>query len=57
LKTEPSSGKAEPGQSYRCGLREELEPISGEESNEELVTKKCESGNIGSPVDEEKWSR
>jgi hypothetical protein len=31
-----------------------LEPISGKEDNEELVTKKSESRNIGSPVDEEK---
>jgi hypothetical protein len=53
-KIEPSLGKAEPGLSYGCGLREELEPISGEEDNEESVTKKCESGNVGSPVDEEK---
>jgi hypothetical protein len=44
--------------SYRCGLREEMEPISGEEYNEESITKKSESGNIGSPIDEEKkWSR
>jgi hypothetical protein len=47
-------GKAEPGPSYGCGLREELELISGEEDNEELVTKKSESGNVGSPIDEEK---
>jgi hypothetical protein len=46
--------KAEPGPSYGCGLREELEPISSEENNEESVTKKSESGNVGSPVDEEK---
>jgi hypothetical protein len=31
-----------------------LEPILGEEDNEESVTKKSESGNVGSPVDEEK---
>jgi hypothetical protein len=31
-----------------------LEPILGEEDNEESVTKKSESRNIGSPVDEEK---
>jgi hypothetical protein len=31
-----------------------LEPISGKEDNEELVTKKSESRNVGSPVDEEK---
>jgi hypothetical protein len=30
---------------------------SGEEDNEELVNKKSESGNVGSPVDEKKWSR
>jgi hypothetical protein len=54
LEIEPCSGKAEPGPSYGCGLREELEPISGEEENEESVTKKSESGYIGSPVDEEK---
>jgi hypothetical protein len=52
--TEPGSGKAEPGLSYGYGLREELEPVSGREDNEESVTKKSESGNIGSPVDEEK---
>jgi hypothetical protein len=40
--------------SYRCGLREELELISGEEDNEESVTKKSEFRNVGSPVDEEK---
>jgi hypothetical protein len=54
LETEPSLGKAEPGPSYGCRLQEELEPISGEEDNEESVTKKSESGNVGSPVDEEK---
>jgi hypothetical protein len=54
LETEPSSGKAEPGPSYRCGLQEELETILGEEDNEESVTKKSESGNVGSPIDEEK---
>jgi hypothetical protein len=31
-----------------------LEPISGKENNEESVTKKSESENVGSPVDEEK---
>jgi hypothetical protein len=31
-----------------------LEPISGREDNEESVTKKSESKNVGSPVDEEK---
>jgi hypothetical protein len=54
LETEPSSGKAELGSSYGCELREELESISGEEDNEESVTKKSESGNVGSPIDEEK---
>jgi hypothetical protein len=29
----------------------------GKENNEESVTKKSESGNVGSPVDGEKWSR
>jgi hypothetical protein len=48
------SGKAEPGSSYGCGLREELEPILGKENNEESVTKKSESRNVGSPVDERK---
>jgi hypothetical protein len=52
------SGKAdpetEPGPSYGCGLQEELEPILGKENNEESVTKKSESGNVGSPIDEEK---
>jgi hypothetical protein len=52
--TEPSLGKAESGPSHGCGLQEELEPISGEEENEESVTKKSESGNIGSPIDDEK---
>jgi hypothetical protein len=52
--TEPGSGKAVPGPCYRCGLQEEFEQISGKEDNEELVTKKSESGNVGSPVDEEK---
>jgi hypothetical protein len=51
---EPRSGEAEPGPSYRCGLREELQPISGEEENEESVTKRRETGNVGSPIDEEK---
>jgi hypothetical protein len=51
--TEPGSDKTEPGPSYGCGLREELEPISGKENSEESVTKKSESGNVGSPVDEE----
>jgi hypothetical protein len=31
---EPGSGKAELGPSYGCGLREDLEPISGKEDNE-----------------------
>jgi hypothetical protein len=31
-----------------------LEPILGKENNEESVTKKCESRNVGSPVDDEK---
>jgi hypothetical protein len=31
-----------------------LEPISGEEENEESITKKSESRNVGSPTDEEK---
>jgi hypothetical protein len=52
--TELGSGKAKLGPSYRCGLREEFEPISGKDYNEELVTKKSESGNVGSPVVEEK---
>jgi hypothetical protein len=47
-------GKVEPGPSYGCRLWEELELISGKENNEELITKKSESGNIGSPVDEGK---
>jgi hypothetical protein len=54
LETELSLGKAEPRPSYGCGLQEELEPILGEKDNEESVTKKSESGNVGSPVDEEK---
>jgi hypothetical protein len=51
---EPSSGKAEPGPSYGCGLHEELEPISGKESNEESVTRRSKPGNVGSPIDEGK---
>jgi hypothetical protein len=51
---EPGSGKVELGLSYECGLREELQPISGKEDNVESVTKKSESRNIGSPIDEEK---
>jgi hypothetical protein len=31
-----------------------LEPILGREDHEELVTKKSESGNVGSRVDEQK---
>jgi hypothetical protein len=54
LGTEPGSGKAEQGPSYGCRLWEELELTSCKEDNEESVTKKSESGNIGSPVDEEK---
>jgi ribonuclease HI len=54
LETEPSLGKVEPGPSYRWGLWEELEPISGEEHNEESITKKSNFENIGSPADEEK---
>jgi hypothetical protein len=49
---EPSLGKAESGPNYGCGLREELELISSKEDNEESVTKKSESGNVGSPLDE-----
>jgi hypothetical protein len=52
-KTEPSLGKAEPGPSYRCRLWEEMELISSEEENEESVTKKSESENVGWPTDEE----
>jgi hypothetical protein len=48
------SGKAEPGLSYRCRLHEELKPILGREDNEELGTKKSESGNVRTPVDEER---
>jgi ribonuclease HI len=48
------SDKAEPGPSYGCGLREELEPILDKEDNEELVTKKSKSGKDRSPIDEEK---
>jgi hypothetical protein len=48
------SGKAELGPSYGCGLREELELILGKENNKESITKKSESGNTGSPIDEEK---
>jgi hypothetical protein len=48
------SSKAEPRPSYGCGLCEELEPILGKENNEESVTKKSESRNVGSPIDEEK---
>jgi hypothetical protein len=35
-------------------VMEELKSILCKEYNEESVTKKSESGNIGSPVDEEK---
>jgi hypothetical protein len=45
--TEPGSGKVEPGLSYGCELQEELEQISGKENNEESVTKKSKSGNVG----------
>jgi hypothetical protein len=51
---ESGLGKAEQGLSYRCLLWEELELISGREDNEESVTKKSESWNVGSPADEEK---
>jgi hypothetical protein len=47
-------GKAEQGPSYRCWLWEELELISSRGDNEESVTKKSESSNVGSPADEEK---
>jgi hypothetical protein len=47
-------GYGELGPSFRCGLQEELEPIAGKKNNEESVTKKSESGNVGSPVDEGK---
>jgi hypothetical protein len=47
-------GKAEPGPSFEYGLQEDLEPISSKESNEESVTEKSESRNVGSPVDEGK---
>jgi hypothetical protein len=57
LGTEPGLGKAQPGQSYGCGLGEELELISGREDNEESITKKSESGDVGSLVDEEKTER
>jgi hypothetical protein len=52
--TELGSSKAKPGPSFRCKLREELEPISGKENNVESITKKSECGNIGSPIDEGK---
>jgi hypothetical protein len=54
LGTKPGLGKIEPGPSYRCGLKEELEVTSGKEDNEESATKKSKAGNIVSPVDEEK---
>jgi hypothetical protein len=54
LETEPSLSKAELGPSYGSRLREEMELISGEEDDEESVTKNTESRNVGSPVDEEK---
>jgi hypothetical protein len=54
LGPESDSNKAEQGPSYGCGLLEELELILDNEDNEELVTKKNESGNDGSPVDDEK---
>jgi hypothetical protein len=47
-------GKAEPEPTYGCGLREEMKLILGEEDNEESVTKKSKSGNVGSTVDKEK---
>jgi hypothetical protein len=54
LEIELSLDKAEPGPSYGCRLWEELKLILGEEDNEESVTKKSESRNVGSPIDEEK---
>jgi hypothetical protein len=54
LGAKSGADKAEPGLSYGCGIQEELEPISGKEDNEESFTKKSESGNDGSHVDEEK---
>jgi hypothetical protein len=48
------SDKAEPGLSYICGLWEESGLILDKEDNEQLVTKKSESENNGSPIDEEK---
>jgi hypothetical protein len=56
LGIEPGLGKAKSGPSYGCGLREELESISGKEDNEESVNKKSESRNIGSPEMKKKWS-
>jgi hypothetical protein len=52
--TEPGLGKVEPRPTYGCGLWEGLEPILGKENSEESITKTSESGNVGSPVDEEK---
>jgi hypothetical protein len=51
---EPGLGKAEQGPSYRCWLWEVLELISSRGDNEESITKKSESRNVGSPADEEK---
>jgi hypothetical protein len=48
LGTERGPGKAKLGPSYGCWLWEELEPTSGKEDNEESVTKKRKSRNIGS---------
>jgi ribonuclease HI len=44
---ELGSGKAEPGLSYGCRLREELKLISGKENNEESVTKRASQGKLG----------
>jgi hypothetical protein len=54
LGIESCSGMTELGPSYGCRLQEELEPILSKEGNEESVTKKSESGNVGPPTDEEK---
>jgi hypothetical protein len=45
--TEPGSGKAEPGLSYGCRLREELEPILGKKTMKNRLLRRASPGTLG----------
>jgi hypothetical protein len=46
---EPSSGKVEPGPSYRCGLREESEPIQVKKTMKNRLLRRASPRTLGHP--------